>query len=252
MSKTILLFDLSNLIFYRYYSIKKYFALKKEPIDTPEFIAKFLDFDSVVLKIQKKFKLKEFDIYYLKDCKRANIWRHKYLDNYKGNRKYNPEIGNYFKLAFDNYFCNQTVIEEEYAEADDICGVFVNYIKNYDDLYIFTSDLDYLQLQYNNKIHLYDLKLNNLNTKSLGDYKLDLKYKCIIGDKSDNIKPIINRMDKTTTMKYINDDKLFQEMLKENPTIKKKYELNCKVIELNNIPKDLKIKITNKIKQYIK
>jgi hypothetical protein len=256
MSKNILLFDLSNLIFYRYYSIKKYFNIKNEELHTPEFKQKFLEFDSIINKIRVKFKIKEIDnIYYLKDCLRSNIWRHKYIDNYKGNRKYNSEIGEYFKLAYENYFQDKNIIEENYVEADDICGVFVNYIldKNisYDNIYIFTSDLDYLQLKYNSNIHIYDMKLNNIVNKSLGNYNLDLKQKCIIGDKSDNISPIINRLNKKLLSEYINNDTLFQTMLNNNPIIKQKYELNCRMIDLNNIPSDLKLKIINKIKKYL-
>jgi len=258
MSKNILLFDLSNLIFYRYYSIKKYFNMKKEEIHTEEFINKFLEFDAILYKIQQKLKIKYIDnnIFYLKDCKRSNIWRNKYIENYKGTRKYNKEIGEYFKIAYDKYFNSKNIIEEDTAEGDDICGVFVNYIINnnipYDNIYIFTSDLDYLQLKYNNNIHIYDMKLNNLSLKSLGNYNIDLKYKCIIGDKSDNINPIINRINKNLLTTFINDDNILQEYLKNNPEIKKKYINNCLIIDLNNIPKTLKQNIIKKIKRYIK
>lgn len=258
MLKNIILFDLSNLIFYRYYSIKKYFNMRKEEIHTENFKKKFLEFDAIIYKIQKKLKIKDIDdnnIFYLKDCRRSDIWRHKYINNYKGNRKYNSEIGEYFTLAYNNYFNTKNVIEEDMLEGDDICGVFVNYIIDnkisYDNIYIFTSDIDYLQLRYNDNIYIYDMKLSDLSLKSLGNYKMDLKHKCIVGDKSDNIEPIINRINKTQLTTFINNNDILQEYLKNNPEIKKKYITNCLVIDLNNIPTTLKQNVIKKIKMYI-
>ncbi len=254
--KNIILFDLSNLIFYRYYSIQKYFNFKQKELHTEEFKNKFLDFDSILYKISKKLNIKDIinneNIYYLKDCKRSDIWRHKYVENYKGNRKHNPEIKEYFTLAISKYFYNKNIIEENFLEADDICAIFVNYIIHnnikYDNMYIFTSDIDYLQLKYNNNIHIYDMKLSNLSNKSLGDYKKDLIYKCIMGDKSDNIKPVFNRINKKLLMTYINEHHTFMDYLDKNPDIKKKYDLNCLLIDLNNVPDKLKNNVINKIK----
>lgn len=250
-----LIFDLSNLIFYRYYAIKKYFTIQKREIHTNEFKEKFLDFDAIINKIKKKFKLKNIkddNILFLKDCKRANIWRNNYLKSYKQSRKYNEEIGEYFNLAYTSYFNNKNIIECEHAEADDICSVLVDYIINnikYDNIFIFTNDQDYLQLIKNDNIFLFDMQLNNLINKSIGNYKDDLMYKCILGDKSDNISPITQRIGKKTALNYINNIKEFETYLENNKNIKNKYELNKLLIDLDNIPDELKQQIILKIKQ---
>ena len=54
----ILIFDLSNLIFYRYYALKKYFTLQKKSIENnnDEFKNHFIQFDKFINKLINKLK----------------------------------------------------------------------------------------------------------------------------------------------------------------------------------------------------
>jgi len=257
----ILIFDLSNLIFYRYYALKKYFTLQKKSIENnnDEFKNHFIQFDKFINKLINKLKLKHDinHIIFLKDCRRKDIWRNNILSSYKQNRPNNTEIGEYFKYAYEHYFENEdnniNICSTDNAEADDICSILIDYLIdnkqqiNYDDIYIFTSDQDYLQLIKTEYIHVYDNKLNNLANKSMGNYILDLKYKCIIGDKSDNIPPIM-KLSKNTALKYLNDNELFNKLLTMKPEVEKQYQINCSLINLNNIPENIKTNILSKIK----
>ena len=256
----ILIFDLSNLIFYRYYALKKYFTLQKKSIEnnTEEFKNHFIQFDNFINKLIHKLKLK-YDtnhIIFLKDCHRKDIWRNKILPSYKQNRPNNTEIGEYFNYAYNHYFSstnNINICSADNAEADDICSILIDYLIdnksqiNYDNIYVFTSDQDYLQLIKTDYIFVYDNRLNNLADKSLGNYTKDLKYKCIIGDKSDNIPPII-KLSKNSALKYLNNDELFKKLLNINPEANKQYTINCSLIDLNNIPNHIKDNILSKIK----
>jgi len=256
----ILIFDLSNLIFYRYYALKKYFTLQKKSIEnnTEEFKNHFIQFDNFVNKLIHKLKLK-YDtnhIIFLKDCRRKDIWRNNILSSYQQNRPTNNEIGEYFNYAYKHYFYssnNINICSVDNAEADDICSILIDYLINnkslinYDHIYIFTSDQDYLQLIKEDYISIYDNRLNNLGDKSLGNSKLDLKYKCIMGDKSDNIPPIM-KLSKNNALKYLNDDNLFQKLLNMKPEVEKQYKINCSLIDLNNIPENIKENILSQIK----
>ena len=63
--------------------------------------------------------------------------------------------------------------------------------------------------------------------------------KILIGDKSDNLKPIINKCGIKTAINYYNKKDTFDDLLAKNKNCKDKYEQNRKLIDFNYIPSHL-------------
>ena len=255
--KNYILIDGSYFIFYRVFALQLWWknARRDEPLVNPieneEFVEKFKEtFKSKIKEIPKKLKLKDATVIVGKDCFRKNIWRMKLHPQYKEgrNEKKNKEvnIGNFFALTYaDKLFENavaEHVIALDELEADDCLALTAKYLTHkYEDsmVTIITSDHDYIQLA-NDRISLYNLKYKSLlESKSYcGDPKQALFYKIILGDKSDNIKPIFSKCGIKTAEKYYKDEKLFQEklMLENKIDI---YEINKRLIDFDEIPSNL-------------
>jgi len=248
--KNYLFIDTSNWIFFRYYGLKKYFEFQNKTKYNPEdlienenFINKFSDFDSKLKEIIKKLKIKNPVIYFVGDCPRKNIWRNELYNDYKGSRVKNNDIGFYFKYTYDNIINKYNFLKLDKLEADDIIGIITKYLyenNNYENIYIITNDNDYLQLNYDNKIHLYNYSCKNLKDKSYGSRYKDLYTKIIMGDKSDNILPIHNKCGEKTALKYIDNKELLNQKFENDNNILNNYLLNEKLINLDFIPIDLK------------
>jgi len=259
-----LFIDTSNFIFFRYYGLKKFFEFQKLQNQVPlakgvlteneylkyneDFIIKFADFDSKLKEIIKKLKINNPKIYFICDCARKDIWRNNLHNNYKSHRIKNNDIKFYFEYFYSNIINNYNFIKLEKLEADDIIGVITKYLidnNNYENIYIITNDNDYLQLNYNNNVHLYNYSCKNLKDKSLGTREKDLYTKIIMGDKSDNILPIHNKCGIKTALKYIENKELLNKKFDSDKQILEKYLLNEKLINFDFIPEELKNKIIN-------
>ncbi len=181
-----------------------------------------------------------------KDCKRVNIWRNELYPQYKGTRNdnKNQNVGDFFKMVYEENLLQQagveTILFHPKLEADDCIALAVKKLTPYDEnIYIITSDCDYLQLNAPN-IYLYDLAYKKLSeSKSFsGDAKYDLKLKIIMGDKSDNISPIFPKCGPKTGKKCLEDQNFFQKKLSE-PGVLEKYNLNETLVSFEKIPEKL-------------
>lgn len=249
---TYLFIDLSYFIFYLYYARKKYFEFKEKPLDNlinnEEFLEGFKNFDIKINQIKKKLNLpNNTKIIFGKDCKRKEIWRNKLYPNYKKSRKENNEVGEFFLYAYKNIIKQYTYIENDYCEADDVIGVLTKHLYEKNKIYIITGDYDYLQLLYNENVQIYNMKFKSLRDKSCGNNENDLMLKILMGDNSDNINPIHKKLGPKTAQKYIENNDLLIKKLQEEE-IRNNYELNKKLIDMNEIPSIYKEEIVNKFK----
>lgn len=267
MNPTFILIDGSYFCFYRYYSImnwwKKAFPYEKleDPIHNSLFMDKYIKtFVDCVKDIPKKLNIDKSNHPILivgKDCKRENIWRNEicktepnYIGNYKGNRKNSLEHGflggPVFHYTYENELfckggCKSTLFHEK-LEADDCIAISVKYILNkYPNakIYIITSDKDYLQLA-EERVEIYNLFYKKLTEQksSTGDAKTDLFLKIVLGDPSDNIKPIFKKFGPKKGLKCYQDPVYFETLLKENNAYSS-YNFNKKLVDFNEIPESL-------------
>jgi len=262
LNPTFVFVDGSYYCFYRYYSIMNWWKnaypeeLLEDPFQNEKFVEKFKKtFIEKLDEIPKKLKIHKEKVKPIlivgRDCKRENIWRNELFPKYKATRANGQEDGfmggPFFKMAYDDdLFVKggaKAILRHNQLEADDCIAISVNYlIVKYPacNIYIITSDRDYLQLNASN-VHLYNLAYKNIaeNKSSTGNAAQDLQIKIIMGDTSDNIPSVFPKCGPKTAQKCIEDPEYFKKKMSENPEYYKQYELNKKLVDFNNIPQNL-------------
>ena len=215
------------------------------------------------------------------DCARNDIWRYPLFPEYKINRDITRKddvfiLENIFRYTYDVILKDfsekngSTIIKIDNAEADDIIAVSTKYcIHHIPDIQIviIANDHDYLQLlgdknttkskkeqdsldfmlnlldvndppTNTSSITIINLQNKKLNDKSIGN---DLLYKILLGDPADNIPPSFNKCGKATVKKLLDDPLLLEKKLLECD--RTQYDLNCRLIDFNNIPLGIQNKI---------
>jgi len=261
-----ILIDGSYFCFYRYYSIMNWWKNAypneklEDPINNPLFMEKYIKtFINTIKDIPKKLNIDKscHPIFFVgKDCKRENIWRNDVFnqfnttEKYKGNRKNSAEDGflggPVFHYTYENDLflksgC-KSVLFHDRLEADDCIAISVKYLLNkYPNakIYIITSDKDYLQIA-QERVEIYNLLYKKLTDQksSTGNAKTDLFLKIVLGDPSDNIKPIFKNFGPKKAMKCWQDPIYFEKLLKENNAYAL-YDFNTKLVDFDQIPESL-------------
>jgi 5'-3' exonuclease len=247
-----ILIDGSYFVFFRYHSLKQWWGFSHKddsdslPIDeNPEFIQKFKDiFSDKIKEIAIKLKIKNPVYIVGKDCPRGDIWRNQFIQNYKAHRADASFMTNYFKMSYDSLFNDagvKVILSYPGLEADDCIAITSKYLLNKENdcnIYIITSDLDYLQL-YQERINIFTLKYKPLNESSCGSPDKDLFCKIVMGDKSDGIPAIFPKCGIKTAIKYYDDKETFEKKLNNSEEAKVLYSRNQKIIDFNFIPIEL-------------
>ena len=266
---TFIFVDGSYYNFYRYYALLNWWknAYPEEPLEDPyqneKFVEKFIKTHTENLKqIAKKLKLdKNINPILIvgKDCKRENIWRVKHFSKYKATRVNEGFMGGpFFKMVYEtNLFLEggaKAILKHPELEADDCIALSVKHlVQRYPEcqIYIITSDKDYLQLKRDN-VHLYNLAFKNIadNKSSTGNPLQDLEIKIVMGDTSDNIPSVFPKCGPKTAQKCFEDPEFFKKKMSNNEEYYKQYELNKLLVDFNSIPEELvnDFYIKNKIK----
>ena len=256
LEPTFLFIDGSYYCFHKYYALIHWWKITnpevslEDPFQNEIFLRKFRDtFVNNLLQIPKKLKLTNPIIIVGKDCKRENIWRNELFPKYKGNRLTDDNFkgGPFFKMAYeDNLFEKggaNAILKHSKLEADDCIAISVKYLlTKYPlcNIYIITSDRDYLQLN-SERVNIFDLSFKNiaLTKNSTGISKTDLEIKIIMGDKSDNIPSVFPKCGQKTAQKCVEDNEFFKKKMSDNEEYYKQYELNKTLVDFNNIPQQL-------------
>ena len=258
---TYIFIDGSYFCFYRYFSLLTWWKnaniedpVLSNPIENEIFVEKFKKtFVDQMKQIPKNLKInkKVQPILIIgKDCKREAIWRNELFPEYKANRANGPEDGfmggPFFRMAYDDELFKQggahMVLKHPRLEADDCIAITAKYLIETQptcEIYIITSDKDYLQLARPN-VHLYNLAYKKLTDQksSTQNPESDLFCKIITGDPSDNIPSVFKKCGPKTALKYFEDRTKFEfQLAKENAY--EKYNLNKKLVDFNEIPTNL-------------
>lgn len=256
---TFIFIDGSYFCFYRYHSLLNWWknAYPEEPLADPFQCQKFVDkfiktFIENVEEIPKKLGLHKDKfkpiIIVGKDCKREQIWRTKLFPEYKGTRVKEDGFmgGPFFKMAYeDNLFGKggaKAVLKHPHLEADDCIAISVKHVlNNYPDaqIYIITSDKDYLQLAKPN-VQIFSLAYKKLTDQksSTGNPHCDLFCKIVMGDISDNIKSVLKKCGPKTALKCYENRAYFDEKMKTENAYEL-YNLNETLVDFNKIPQQL-------------
>jgi 5'-3' exonuclease len=195
-------------------------------------------------------------------CDNRKYWRKEFFPFYKAGRKKTREKSDLdwhlifdmlakFKVELKENFPYK-VIDVEGAEADDIIGTLVPRHAPHEKILILSSDGDFLQLQmYGENVKQYNPSQKKY-IKSV-DPLLELKEKIIRGDKGDGIPNIFSPADcfvrelrqKPITQKVI--EKYLAEHYGEweDESARVGFSRNQALIDLRNIPGDIKEKIIN-------
>ena len=192
-------------------------------------------------------------------------WRKEFFPFYKAGRKKSREKSDLdWHLIFDilakmkvelrEYFPYK-VIDVEGAEADDIIGTLVPIHIMHENIVIISSDGDFLQLQQYNGRSKYTVKQYNPAQKKFikSENPLEeLNEKIIRGDKGDGIPNIFSPSDcfvrdlrQKPITKGLMEKLLKEEQLKWPSEAQTGYSRNSVLIDLRQIPGDIKTKIIN-------
>jgi hypothetical protein len=192
-------------------------------------------------------------------------WRKEYFPFYKAGRKKSREKSDLdWHLIFDilakmkvelrEYFPYK-VIDVEGAEADDIIGTLVPIHIMNENIVIISSDGDFLQLQQYNGKSKFTVKQYNPAQKKFvkSENPLEeLNEKIIRGDKGDGIPNIFSPSDcfvrdlrQKPITKGVLDKLLKEERTNWSSEAQTGYSRNQTLIDLRNIPDEIKSKIIN-------
>lgn len=157
---------------------------------------------------------------------------------YKGNRKKDSELPWDFINSTIDIICDSLkensdfyVVKVDKAEADDIIAVLAKRYKDYESIWIGSSDKDFIQLQEHDRVEIFDPLKNCFKPEQ--DIALYKKIHNIIGDTSDNILAIKPRVGDKTAIKMIKD---LPNLLATDPLMKEKYKFNRNLIDFDYIP----------------
>ena len=257
---TFIFIDGSYFCFYRYHSLLTWWRnafpeeidVLADPYQSEKFVDKFRNtFINNVEKLSKGLKLDNSInpiIIVGKDCKRENIWRNELFPKYKATRVNDGFMGGpFFKMAYEEQLFIQggakSILKHPRLEADDCIAISVKHLLTAHptcNIYIITSDKDYLQLA-QERVHLFNLAFKDLTQQKscTGSPECDLFCKIVTGDKSDNIPSIFPKCGPKTALKYFENRDLFEKKLQESEEFRQRYELNRKIIDFDYIPDDL-------------
>jgi 5'-3' exonuclease len=250
-SKPIILIDQSYYVFNRYYATTSWYGFQKKDCNNLENIenntdfimAFFRHFEGDIKKIIKKYKTVKSNIIFCADCTRCEIWRNVIYKDYKSTRMKKENFdGTIFNL-FKNYISNNdfNYCESNNLEADDITYIIQKKIKedfkNY-MIVIITNDNDYLQMYDANTI-IINMQFKDISLRIKTNPMIELEFKIIYGDKSDNIPKIQTGLKKNDAFKLANMSKEDRNRYLNEHNLMEKYLLNKKLVDLTEIPQKL-------------
>jgi len=216
--------------------------------DTPEFLSHVLL--TQIVSISNKLGGSKKNPVVL--CMDNKSWRKDYYEqnktkfddlttqSYKGQRIKSDEVD--WKTVYGifedtveslKYHSDFFVVKAEKAEADDVIAVLTKKFKHTETVWIVSSDKDFNQLQDTN-VHIYDPLKQQFRPKV--DVETFKKIHIMIGDSSDNIKPIKSRLGEKTALKMLKD---LNTYLQTNFDMKERYEFNKILIDFDCIPEDI-------------
>jgi 5'-3' exonuclease len=245
-AKPVVLIDGSYYVFYRYFATLRWFTFQKKDIDiesiieNKEYIDSFIKhINSDIKKICKKWKTNVNNIIFCTDCQRCKIWRNDLYKEYKGTRIQNANFNSRIFNTFNDYIQKHSLkkVFFERLEADDVIYLIQDKLKYSisSSIIIITNDNDYLQLVDKN-IVIMNMQFKDISLRGNKNPIINLNYKALYGDKSDNILKITSSLtkDKALALAELNDTDLNKWLIENN--LLDKFMFNMHLISFEHIP----------------
>lgn len=188
-------------------------------------------------------------------------WRKKIYPEYKAHRKakkdqdvfpwevYYEYLSELIQDIKDNFPFK--VIEQKYAECDDVIAILCKYSPFTGENIIVTSDKDFIQLLSLPHVKMFDpIKKKFIEEKAPKTY---LEAKILMGDKSDNVPAIKPRVGEKTAWKLANNREELDLILNDEENGKlyrKNLKRNRLLIDFNSIPDAIKTKVLSQYDIY--
>jgi len=260
----IILIDSSYYVFHRYFATYRWFSFQNiivsidDIINNEVFITAFYKhINNDIKKICKKWNTNKDNIVFCADCQRTEIWRNDIYNTYKATRtqknNFNKKIFSIFNEYIDSL--KFKYISQNRLEGDDVIYLSqkmiksqLEILKNKDiNIIIITNDNDFLQLV-DTKVQIYNMQFKELMKRGYNNPKIDLLFKAIYGDKSDNIPKIGSSITKEKALMLSNMQDCEREKYIKESGYEEKYLLNMKLISFENIPNEYREIFNNNIK----
>jgi len=248
--------DGSYFIFYRFFATLNWFKHQKDiAIDDVMTNNIFMEkyekmFEKTLKDIVRIYDVDWKHLYFAKDCPRDEIWRHKYIKDYKATRVTHGSFdGRIFTYSYDTLIpqlidkYSFQILQGECLEADDVIALKISIMDKSDDTYIITNDNDYIQLLNCEKLHIINLQHQDISLRNnCEDAKQFLHVKIIQGDKCDNIPSIGPKIGPKTALKLASNESDLLNYFKKHKDAEAQYILNRKLIDFNYIDETYKEK----------
>ena len=250
----IILIDSSYYVFHRYFATYRWFSFQNIDVSVDDitsnevFITAFYKhINNDIKKICKKWNTNKDNILFCVDCLRTEIWRNDIYDTYKATRVQKNNFNKKIFSIFSDYVNSLgfKYISQSRLEGDDVIYLSQRMIKtqletlknNDISVIIITNDNDFLQLV-DKQVHVYNMQFKELMKRGYNNPKIDLLFKAIYGDKSDNISKIGAGITKEKALMISNMADSDREKYIKDSGYEDKFLLNMKLISFENIPSE--------------
>lgn len=250
----IILIDSSYYVFHRYFATYRWFSFQNIDVSVDDitsnevFITAFYKhINNDIKKICKKWNTNKDNILFCVDCLRTEIWRNDIYDTYKATRVQKNNFNKKIFSIFSDYVNSLgfKYISQSRLEGDDVIYLSQRMIKtqletlknNDISVIIITNDNDFLQLV-DKQVHVYNMQFKELMKRGYNNPKIDLLFKAIYGDKSDNISKIGSGITKEKALMISNMADSDREKYIKDSGYEDKFLLNMKLISFENIPSE--------------
>jgi 5'-3' exonuclease len=250
----IILIDSSYYVFHRYFATYRWFSFQNIDVSVDDIVnnevfitAFYKHINNDIKKICKKWNTNKDNIVFCVDCQRTEIWRNDIYNTYKATRTQKNNFNKKIFSIFNEYInsLNFQYISQDRLEGDDVIYLSQKMIKSqlevlkntHINIIIITNDNDFLQLV-DKQVHVYNMQFKELMKRGYNDPKIDLLFKAIYGDKSDNIPKIGSGITKEKALMLSNMQDDERDKYIKDCGYQDKFILNMMLISFENIPKE--------------
>ena len=204
----------------------------------------------------------QIDIVFAQDDRVSKSFRKTLYPEYKLQRAFAPKS---FKTQpikdyISNVIFKDLDVEAKYgyrfvkvdgAEGDDVIATVMQSLEGYMLKVLFASDKDFLQIDGIKQFDLSGKEVKRIVANEELSAHDFLMMKLLLGDASDNIPKVFDKVGPKKALKLIRDKDALKAKLKESQASAKQFKLNKQLICFSEMPKELKDKILEAVNEKV-